>query len=98
MLIKSQDGKMLVMFNVNSISIQKYNTRESVAKYSGILSSKDDRWEIVYHNDEQREWLGVYLTEAQAKEVLDEIMVDFGYDYKTFTMPQDKGADYENKR
>ena len=97
MLIKSQDGNSLFMFTGGFIYIRNGGDKWVIG---GIITEIDCT-------------LAIYSTEAQAKEVLDNIIVKYGiYTYpntskeftremvkpKTFVMPQDKGADYGNPK
>ena len=94
MLIKSQDGKMLVMFTHDSLTIIEWGGRTPDIHYQIHFKAKV---------------LGSYSTEAQAKEVLEEIAIEYGEYYKNahnevsnippkvYIMPQDKGADYGNQ-
>ena len=78
MLIKSQDGKMLVMFTHDSLTIIEWGGRTPDIHYQIHFKAKV---------------LGSYSTEAQAKEVLEEIYKTYKYiEFGVYTMPQDKGT------
>ena len=87
MLIKSQDGKKLVMFNDGMITLYSWNNENGC--------------DVIHDCYGTENTLGTYSTEASAKEVLDEILEIFEIGYRewdrTYTMPQDKGADYGNQ-
>ena len=100
MLIKNQDGNMLVMFNDGMITLYSWNNKNGC--------------DVIHDYYGTENTLGTYSTEAQAKEVLEEIMKeyartiyreqnawqhkeDFVNKPKVYIMPQDKGADYGNQ-
>jgi hypothetical protein len=84
MLIKSQDGKMLVMFNDGMITLYSWNNKNGC--------------DVIHDYYGTENTLGTYSTEAQAKEVLEEIYQSYKYiEFGVYEMPQDKGADYGNQ-
>jgi hypothetical protein len=94
MLIKSQDGNMLVMFNDGMITLYSWNNKNGC--------------DVIHDCYGTENTLGTYSTEAQAKEVLEEIMIEYSkYVYnidtnkstvcpKKYIMPQNKGVGYED--